>query len=72
VIAWKEEIGSEDAPMEVSEDYIRKLSAEGFLKLTLFELDNETNEESEVDSLAVDISCLIFPKAGKPFEWTFD
>ena len=48
---------------------MRKVADEYQLTLRLSELDPETNEEKEIDSVTVDISCVIFPSGGKTYEW---
>ena len=72
VCSWEESFHSEDAPVEVSEDYVRKLSKEGVLEIKLFDLNKETQEEIFVDSVKIDLSCLIFPATESVFEWQFD
>lgn len=72
IIAWTEDIGTEEAKLTMTEDYIKKLAAEGYMKVQLIEINPETNEEEEVDEVQIDLTCLLFPKVGKTYEWSFE
>jgi hypothetical protein len=34
--------------------------------------DRETQEETEEETISIDISCLLFPRNDVMFEWKFD
>lgn len=46
--------------------------ASAVLNIQIYETDRETQVERLVETLAVDISCLLFPKDKVDFTWTFD
>ena len=42
------------------------------MKVQLIEINQETNEEETVDEIVIDLTCLLFPKVGKTYEWSFE
>ena len=60
------------APLKFSE-YVAEKWTSNFLTLTITSTNRETGEESDEETIKIDISCFLFPQKGDiEFEWTFD
>lgn len=42
------------------------------MKIEIFEISRETQQETLRETVALDLSCLLFPKTKLDFTWTFD
>jgi hypothetical protein len=58
--------------LKVNEDLAKRI-AETFIKIDVFEVNRETQEETLKDSVTIDISCILYPATPNlEFSWTFD
>ena len=60
------------AALKISEDVAEKWTTQ-FLNVTITNTNRETGEESDEETMKIDISCFLFPQKGDlEFEWKFD
>ena len=58
--------------IKVNEELAKRI-AETFIKIEVYDVNRETQEETLKDSVTVDISCILFPATPNlEFSWTFD
>lgn len=57
--------------MRITEE-VAKRFAETYLKIDIYEVNRETQEEKLRDTIKIDLSCLLYPKERIEYKWTFD
>lgn len=57
--------------LKITEEVAKRFS-ESYMKIEVYEVHRETQEESLKDTVKIDLSCLLFPRGKLDFNWMFE
>ena len=70
-VSFCKDFGPEGLGLRVTEQVALQLASQS-VRVLVFEVNRETQEEKLSESLVIDLSCLLFPAQKSEFEWTYD